>query len=128
VRPTLVMLRISAFGRQVRIARVRVRRIAAAVGGLSYLSGYPTVRRSRRDADRPGLPRGVFGALGRSWRSVTRSARAKGSGGPRLYEPVLRILDDAIPVYGASGPCASASAPAPRGGAHNHYRSRDGGG
>src|SRR2546425_479848 len=44
-----------------------------------------------------------------------------------LYEPVLRILDDAIPVYGASGHVrerigSGTESAVP----HNHYRSRDG--
>src|SRR5207249_4114409 len=66
VRPALVMLRISAFGQTgPHRARPGFGRIAAAVGGLAYLSGYPD-----RPPVSPGTPTvpdylaGVFGALG----------------------------------------------------------------
>src|SRR2546422_5368957 len=130
VRPALVMLRISAFGQTgPHRARPGFGRIAAAVGGLSYLSGYPD-----RPPVSPGTPTvpdylaGVFGALGALM--ALRHAERTGEGQVvdlGLYEPVLRILDDAIPVYGASGHVrerigSGTESAVP----HNHYRTRDG--
>src|SRR3989442_8664227 len=66
VRPSLVMVRISAFGQTgPNRERPGFGRIAAAVGGLAYLSGYPD-----RAPVPPGTPTvpdylaGVFGAVG----------------------------------------------------------------
>src|SRR5213593_4289284 len=130
VRPALVMLRISAFGQTgPHRARPGFGRIAAAVGGLAYLSGYPD-----RPPVSPGTPTvpdylaGVFGALGALL--ALRHAERTGEGQVvdlGLYEPVLRILDDAIAVYGASGHVrerigSGTESAVP----HNHYRSRDG--
>jgi crotonobetainyl-CoA:carnitine CoA-transferase CaiB-like acyl-CoA transferase len=130
VRPALVMLRISAFGQTgPQRARPGFGRIAAAVGGLSYLSGFPD-----RPPVTPGTPTvpdylaGVFGALGALL--ALRHAERTGQGQVvdlGLYEPVLRILDDAIAVYGATGRVrerigSGTESAVP----HNHYRSRDG--
>jgi crotonobetainyl-CoA:carnitine CoA-transferase CaiB-like acyl-CoA transferase len=130
VRPSLVMVRISAFG-QTGPARDRpgFGRIAAAVGGLAYVSGYPD-----RAPVPPGTPTvpdylaGVFGAVGAL--IALRHAERTGEGQVvdlALYEPVLRILDDAIAVYGATGEVrerigSGTESAAP----HNHYQSRDG--
>jgi crotonobetainyl-CoA:carnitine CoA-transferase CaiB-like acyl-CoA transferase len=128
--PRLVMVRISAFG-QTGPYRERpgFGRIAAAVGGISYLSGYPD-----RPPVSPGTPTvpdylaGIMGALGAL---VALRARERTGEGQvvdlGLYEPIVRILDDAIPVFGALGyvrerigSAAESAAP------HNHYRTRDG--
>ena len=128
--PGLVMVRISAFG-QTGPYRERpgFGRIAAAVGGISYLSGYPD-----RPPVTPGTPTvpdylaGLMGALGAL---IALRAREKTGEGQvvdlGLYEPIVRILDDAIPVFGALGHVrerigSAAESAAP----HNHYRSRDG--
>jgi crotonobetainyl-CoA:carnitine CoA-transferase CaiB-like acyl-CoA transferase len=127
--PGLVMVRISAFG-QTGPSRERpgFGRIAAAVGGISYLSGYPD-----RPPVTPGTPTvpdylaGIMGAFGAL---VALRARERTGEGQvvdlGLYEPIVRILDDAIPVFGALGyvrerigSAAESAAP------HNHYRSRD---
>jgi crotonobetainyl-CoA:carnitine CoA-transferase CaiB-like acyl-CoA transferase len=126
----LVMVRISAFG-QTGPYRERpgFGRIAAAVGGISYLSGYPD-----RPPVTPGTPTvpdylaGLMGALGAL---IALRARERSGEGQvvdlGLYEPIVRILDDAIPVFGALGyvrerigSAAESAAP------HNHYQSRDG--
>jgi crotonobetainyl-CoA:carnitine CoA-transferase CaiB-like acyl-CoA transferase len=128
--PRLVLVRISAFG-QTGPARERpgFGRIAAAVGGISYLSGYPD-----RPPVTPGTPTvpdylaGVMGALGALLALQARERTGEGQVVDlALYEPILRMLDDAIPVYGALGyvrerigSAAESAAP------HNHYRSRDG--
>jgi crotonobetainyl-CoA:carnitine CoA-transferase CaiB-like acyl-CoA transferase len=128
--PGLVMVRISAFG-QTGPYRERpgFGRIAAAVGGISYLSGYPD-----RPPVTPGTPTvpdylaGVMGALGAL---IALRARERTGEGQvvdlGLYEPIVRMLDDAIPVFGALGyvrerigSAAESAAP------HNHYQSRDG--
>ena len=129
-RPSLVMVRISAFGQTgPRRERPGFGRIAAAVGGLSYLSGYPD-----RPPVTPGTPTvpdylaGVFGALGALL--ALRHAERTGQGQVvdlGLYEPVLRILDDVIAVHGATGRVrerlgSGTESAVP----HNHYRSRDG--
>src|SRR3989442_9020335 len=106
VNPTLVMVRISAFGQTgPRREQPGFGRIAAAVGGLSYVSGYPD-----RPAVTPGTPPGpdyragafapvgALAALRHAERTGHRQVVDVG-----LYEPVLRGLDDAIAVYGGPG-------------------------
>lgn len=130
LNPALVMLRISAFGQTgPRRDRPGFGRIAAAVGGLSYVSGYPD-----RAPVTPGTPTvpdylaGVFGALGVL--VALRHAERTGQGQVvdlALYEPVLRVLDDAIAVYAGTGRVrerlgSGTESAAP----HNHYRTRDG--
>src|SRR5438093_6656065 len=130
VRPSLVMVRISAFGQTgPNRARPGFGRIAAAVGGLAYLSGYPD-----RAPVSPGTPTvpdylaGVFGAVGAL--VALRHAERTGQGQVvdlALYEPVLRVLDDAVAVFGATGQVrerigSGTESAVP----HNHYRSRDG--
>jgi succinyl-CoA:(S)-malate CoA-transferase subunit B len=130
VRPSLVMVRVSAYG-QTGPSRDRpgFGRIAAAVGGLSYVSGYPD-----RPPVSPGTPTvpdylaGVFAAVGAL--TALRHAERTGQGqvvDVGLYEPVLRILDDAIAVYGGTGHVrerigSGTESVVP----HNHYRARDG--
>src|SRR5438445_268313 len=130
VRPSLVMVRISAFGQTgPHRERPGFGRIAAAVGGLSYVSGYPD-----RPPVTPGTPTvpdylaGAFGALGAL--VALRHAERTGQGQVvdlGLYEPVLRILDDVIAVHGATGRVrerlgSGTESAVP----HNHYRTRDG--
>ena len=102
----LVMVRISAFG-QTGPARERpgFGRIAAAVSGASYLSGHPD-----RPPVSPGTPTipdylaGAFGAFGAL--AALRHRERTGEGqvvDVGLYEPMLRMLDELIPVYGATG-------------------------
>ena len=130
IRRSLVMVRISAFG-QTGPSRKRpgFGRIAAAVGGLAYLSGYPD-----RPPVSPGTPTvpdylaGVFGAVGAL--VALRHAERTGEGQVvdlALYEPVLRVLDDAIAVYGGTGHVrerigSGTESAVP----HNHFLTRDG--
>jgi crotonobetainyl-CoA:carnitine CoA-transferase CaiB-like acyl-CoA transferase len=130
VNPALVLVRISAFG-QTGPYRERpgFGRIAAAVGGLAYLSGYPD-----RPPVTPGTPTvpdylaGVFGALGAL--IALRHTERTGQGqvvDVALYEPILRVLDDAIAVYGRTGHVrerigSGTESAVP----HNHYRAGDG--
>ena len=127
----LVMVRISAFG-QTGPARARpgFGRIAAAVSGAAYLSGHPD-----RPPVSPGTPTipdylaGVFGAFGAL--TALRHRERTGEGqvvDVGLYEPMLRMLDELIPVHGATGYVrerigSGTEYVVP----HNHYRARDGG-
>jgi crotonobetainyl-CoA:carnitine CoA-transferase CaiB-like acyl-CoA transferase len=130
LNPGLVMVRISAFG-QTGPARARpgFGRIAAAVSGAAYLSGHPD-----RPPVSPGTPTipdylaGVFGAFGAL--AALRHRERTGEGQVvdiGLYEPMLRMLDELIPVYGATGYVRERIGSAteyvvP----HNHYLARDG--
>jgi len=130
VNPALVMVRISAFG-QTGPARARpgFGRIAAAVSGVSYLSGYPD-----RPPVTPGTPTipdylaGTMGALGALIAFQHRQRTGQGQVVDiALYEPMLRMLDELIPVYGAAGHIRERTGSGteyvvP----HNHYRARDG--
>jgi crotonobetainyl-CoA:carnitine CoA-transferase CaiB-like acyl-CoA transferase len=126
----LVMVRISAFG-QTGPARERpgFGRIAAAVSGASYLSGHPD-----RPPVSPGTPTipdylaGVFGAFGAL--TALRHRDRTGEGqivDVALYEPMLRMLDELLPVYGATGYVrerlgSGTEYVVP----HDHYRAHDG--
>jgi crotonobetainyl-CoA:carnitine CoA-transferase CaiB-like acyl-CoA transferase len=130
LRPSLVMVRISAFGQTGPYhERPGFGRIAAAVGGLSYVSGYPD-----RPPVTPGTPTvpdylaGVFAAVGAL--AALRHAERTGEGqvvDVGLYEPVLRVLDDAIALHGATGYVrerigSGTESAVP----HDHFRARDG--
>ncbi len=130
VNRSLVMVRISAFG-QTGPARERpgFGRIAAAVSGAAYLSGHPD-----RPPVSPGTPTipdylaGVFGAFGAL--TALRHRDRSGQGqvvDVGLYEPMLRMLDELIPVYGATGYVrerigSGTEYVVP----HNHYQAHDG--
>ncbi len=129
VNPGVIMVRISAFGQTGPYrARPGFGRIAAAVGGLSYLSGYPD-----RPPVTPGTPTipdyqaGVMGAFGALLALQHRQRTGEGQVvDVALYEPVLRMLDELIPVYGATGYVrerigSGTGYVVP----HNHYRARD---
>jgi succinyl-CoA:(S)-malate CoA-transferase subunit B len=131
VNSRLIMVRISAFG-QTGPARERpgFGRIAAAVSGASYLSGHPD-----RPPVSPGTPTipdylaGTFGAFGALTALRHRDRTGEGQVVDiGLYEPMLRMLDELIPVYGATGYVRERIGSAteyvvP----HNHYATRDGG-
>ena len=126
----LIMVRISAFG-QTGPARERpgFGRIAAAVGGVSYLSGYPD-----RPPVTPGTPTipdylaGTMGALGALVALQHRQRTGEGQVvDVGLYEPTLRMLDELIPAFAATGHVrerigSGTEYVVP----HNHYRTREG--
>ncbi len=130
IRPSLVMVRVSAYGQTgPHRDRPGFGRIGGAVGGLSYLSGYPD-----RPPVTPGTPTvpdylaGIFAAVGAL--VALRHAERTGQGqvvDVGLYEPVMRILDDTLAVYAATGHVrerigSGTESVVP----HNHYRTRDG--
>jgi crotonobetainyl-CoA:carnitine CoA-transferase CaiB-like acyl-CoA transferase len=128
--PRLVMVRISAFG-QTGPYRERpgFGRIAAAMGGLSYLSGYPD--RAPVTPGTPTIPDYLAGALGAFGALVALEERRRSGEGQvvdlGLYEPMLRMLDELIPVHAATGHVrerigSGTEYVVP----HNHYRARDG--
>ncbi len=130
VKPELIMVRVSAFG-QTGPYRERpgFGRIAAAVGGISYLSGHPD-----RPPVTPGTPTipdylaGVMGALGALIALQHRQRTGEGQVvDVALYEPIVRMLDELIPLFGATGHVrerigSGTEYVVP----HNHYRTRDG--
>jgi succinyl-CoA:(S)-malate CoA-transferase subunit B len=130
VNAGLVMVRISAFG-QTGPYRERpgFGRIAAAMGGISYLSGYPD--RPPVTPGTPTIPDYLAGALAAFGALAALEARRRTGEGQvvdvGLYEPMLRMLDELIPVYGATGYVrerigSGTEYVVP----HNHYRARDG--
>ena len=75
------------------------------MSGVSYLSGYPD-----RPPVTPGTPTipdylaGTMGALGALVALQHRQRTGQGQVvDVGLYEPILRMLDELIPVYGALG-------------------------
>jgi crotonobetainyl-CoA:carnitine CoA-transferase CaiB-like acyl-CoA transferase len=130
VNPRLVMVRISAFG-QTGPSRERpgFGRIAGAVSGISYVSGYPD-----RPPVSPGTPTipdylaGVMGAFGALAAIENRHRTGLGQVvDVALYEPMLRMMDEMIPVYGALGKIrerigSGTEYVVP----HNHYQASDG--
>ena len=130
VNAGLVMVRISAFG-QTGPYRERpgFGRIAAAMGGISYLSGYPD--RPPVTPGTPTIPDYLAGALAAFGALAALEARRRTGEGQivdvGLYEPMLRMLDELVPVYGATGYVrerigSGTEYVVP----HNHYRARDG--
>jgi crotonobetainyl-CoA:carnitine CoA-transferase CaiB-like acyl-CoA transferase len=128
--PRLVMVRISAFG-QTGPSRERpgFGRIAGAVSGVSYISGYPD-----RPPVSPGTPTipdylaGTMGAVGALAAIESRHRTGRGQVvDVALYEPMLRMLDEMIPVHAALGKIrerigSGTEYVVP----HNHYQARDG--
>jgi succinyl-CoA:(S)-malate CoA-transferase subunit B len=130
INPGLVLVRISAFGQSGPYRdQPGFGRIAAAVSGITYICGYPD-----RPPVSPGTPTipdylaGTFGALGALMAIQHRHQSGQGQVvDVGLYEPMLRMLDETIPIYGTTGyvrerrgPAAEHVVP------HNHYQSRDG--
>jgi succinyl-CoA:(S)-malate CoA-transferase subunit B len=130
VNPRLVMVRISAFGQTGPYRdRPGFGRIAAAMSGASYLSGHPD--RPPVTPGTPTIPDYLAGALGAFGALVAIRARERTGEGQvvdvGLYEPMLRMLDELIPVYGATGFVrerigSGTEYVVP----HNHYRTGDG--
>ena len=130
INPGIIMVRISGFG-QTGPYRERpgFGRIAAAVGGISYLSGHPD--RPPVTPGTPTIPDYLAGVMGAFGALVALQARQRTGEGQvvdvGLYEPILRMLDELIPVYGATGHVrerigSGTEYVVP----HNHYHARDG--
>ncbi|HEV8677079.1 MAG TPA: CoA transferase [Methylomirabilota bacterium] len=127
--PGLVVVRISAYGQAGPYAdRPGFGRIAAAMSGISYLSGHPD--RPPVTPGTPTIPDYLAGAVGAFGALVALEHRRRTGEGQvvdvGLYEPMLRMLDELIPIYGATGHVrerigSSAEHVVP----HNHYQARD---
>ena len=126
----LVMVRISAFGQTgPQRQQPGFGRIAGAVSGVTYVCGYPD-----RAPVSPGTPTipdylaGTFGALGALMALQHRHRSGDGQViDVGLYEPMLRMLDETIPLYGAAGHIrerigSGTAYTVP----HNHYQTADG--
>ena len=130
INPGLVLVRISAYGQTGPYAeRPGFGRIAAAMSGISYLSGYPD--RPPVTPGTPTIPDYLAGAIGAFGALVALEHRRRTGEGQvvdvGLYEPMLRMLDELIPVYGATGHVrerigSGTEYVVP----HNHYRAGDG--
>ena len=104
--PRLVMVRISAFGQTgPNRERPGFGRIAGAVSGVSYISGYPD--RPPVSPGTPTIPDYLAGAMGAVGALAAIESRHRTGLGQvvdvALYEPMLRMLDEMIPVHGALG-------------------------
>jgi crotonobetainyl-CoA:carnitine CoA-transferase CaiB-like acyl-CoA transferase len=128
--PGLILVRISAFGQTGPYAdRPGFGRIAAAMSGISYLSGHPD--RPPVTPGTPTIPDYLAGAIGAFGALVALEHRRRTGEGQvvdvGLYEPMLRMLDELIPIYGATGHVrerigSAAEYVAP----HDHYQAADG--
>jgi crotonobetainyl-CoA:carnitine CoA-transferase CaiB-like acyl-CoA transferase len=128
--PGLVLVRISAFGQTgPNREKPGFGRIAAATSGISYLSGYPD--RPPVTPGTPTIPDYLAGAMGALGALIALRHRDRTGEGQvvdiGLYEPILRMLDELVPVYAATGRVrerigAATEYVVP----HNHYRARDG--
>jgi len=127
----LVMVRISAFG-QTGPYRERpgFGRIAAAVSGVSYISGSPD--RPPVSPGTPTIPDYLAGTMGALGALVALQHRQRSGEGQvvdvALYEPMLRMLDEMIPAYAGAGRVrerigSGTEYVVP----HNHYQAGDGG-
>jgi crotonobetainyl-CoA:carnitine CoA-transferase CaiB-like acyl-CoA transferase len=130
INPALVMVRISAFGQTGPYRdQPGFGRIAAAVSGVTYICGY-----ADRPPVSPGTPTipdylaGTFGALGALIAMQHRQKTGQGQVvDVGLYEPMLRMLDETIPIFGSTGHVRQRRGPAAEHVVpHNHYQSRDG--
>jgi crotonobetainyl-CoA:carnitine CoA-transferase CaiB-like acyl-CoA transferase len=130
INPGIIMVRISGFG-QTGPYRERpgFGRIAAAVGGISYLSGYPD--RAPVTPGTPTIPDYLAGVMGAFGALVALQHRQRTGEGQvvdvGLYEPILRMLDELIPLFGATGHVrerigSGTEYVVP----HDHYQTRDG--
>ncbi len=127
--PRLVMVRISAFGQTgPQRERPGFGRIAGAVSGISYISGYPD--RPPVSPGTPTIPDYLAGAMGALGALAAIEGRHRTGLGQvvdvALYEPMLRMLDEMIPVHGALGMIrerigSGTEYVVP----HNHYQARD---
>jgi crotonobetainyl-CoA:carnitine CoA-transferase CaiB-like acyl-CoA transferase len=130
INPGLILVRISAYGQTGPYAdRPGFGRIAAAMSGITYLSGHPD--RPPVSPGTPTIPDYLAGALGAVGALVALEHRRRSGEGQvvdvGLYEPMLRMLDELLPTYAATGHVrerigSAAAHVVP----HNHYRAADG--
>jgi formyl-CoA transferase len=106
VNPAIVLVRVSGYGQDGPYRdKAGFGTPAAAIGGLTYITGYP---------DRPpvNVPialadylAGLFGALGATTALLERERNRQGGQwvDVSLYESVFRLLEAVVPAYGKNG-------------------------
>jgi formyl-CoA transferase len=104
--PDIVLVRISGYGQDGPYRdKAGFGTPAAAIGGLTYITGFP---------DRPPISvpialadylAGLFGALGATTALLERERNRRGgqSVDVSLYESVFRLLEAVVPAYGKNG-------------------------
>jgi formyl-CoA transferase len=104
--PDIVLVRISGYGQDGPYRdKAGFGTPAAAIGGLTYITGFP---------DRPPISvpialadylAGLFGALGATTALLERERNRKGGQvvDVSLYESVFRLLEAVVPAYGKNG-------------------------
>jgi formyl-CoA transferase len=104
--PDLVLVRVSGYGQDGPYRdKAGFGTPAAAIGGLTYITGFP---------DRPPISvpialadylAGLFGALGATTALLERERNHRGgqSVDVSLYESVFRLLEAVVPAYGKNG-------------------------
>jgi formyl-CoA transferase len=104
--PDIVLVRVSGYGQDGPYRdKAGFGTPAAAIGGLTYITGYP---------DRPPISvpialadylAGLFGALGALMALLERERRCRGGQwvDVSLYESVFRLLEAVVPAYGKNG-------------------------
>src|SRR5258708_20371765 len=104
--PDIVLVRVSGYGQDGPYReKAGFGTPAAAMGGLTYITGYP---------DRPPVSvpialadylAGLFGALGATTALLERERNGHGgqSVDVSLYESVFRLLEAVVPAYGKNG-------------------------
>jgi formyl-CoA transferase len=104
--PDIVLVRVSGYGQDGPYrAKAGFGTPAAAMGGLTYITGY---------ADRPPISvpialadylAGLFGALGATTALLERERNRQGGQwvDVSLYESVFRLLEAVVPAYGKNG-------------------------
>ena len=102
----LIVANVSGFGQNGPYAhRLAYDRIAAAMGGLLYLNGYPELPPVRPGLILSDYITALFNAIGILMALYQRDA--KGGGGERLdvamYECIFRILENTVTVYDKFG-------------------------
>jgi formyl-CoA transferase len=106
VNPNIVLVRVSGYGQDGPYRdKAGFGTPAAAIGGLTYITGFP---------DRPPLSvpialadylAGLFGALGALMALLDRERNGRGGQwvDVSLYESVFRLLEAVVPAYGKNG-------------------------
>ena len=130
INPRLVLARITGFGQTGPMKdEPGFGRIGVAFGGLAFLTGYPDrAPTSPGTATLADYVAGLFAANG-----VLVALRARDHYGVGqfidigLYEGIFRLLDEMVPLYGATGKVRQRSGPASANAVpHSNFQTSDG--